>query len=282
MRFWMVVLSFFSFAVLAAPLPAIKTTCVDETKPVPWTYCKTVTEGSTNGDILYHFHGKGGNAKTWTDTDYYTIQIRKEWASRGQQPPTVVSISFGPVWLLVEKNKSPASGLFEVFTQVVMPTVEKSLPQFSGRRLLVGESMGGFNASQVALKAGEQFNRVAILCPPMVELSPFASQQDIQAFVTAYKARPELVAQMIQISQHFMPEASDWNKHSPLLLAPTNLTWRSPKLYVSCGLYDEWGFFPGAERFAEIAEQRGARVQWRPIYGGHCATDIKSLAAFLR
>jgi S-formylglutathione hydrolase FrmB len=275
-------LCFFSLSALAVTLPEARTECVDVAEPLPWKYCKTTTVGSRNPDVLYHFHGRGGNATHWTDNNYYTTLVRKEWARGRRQAPTVVSVSFGPVWLLVEKNQSPSSGLFEVFTKVVLPTVEKTLRPFSGRRLLVGESMGGFNASQVALKAGGLFAKVAILCPPMVSLTPWATQEQIDEFIAKHKAKPQLVAEMIQLSQYFMPTLADWQKASPMDLAKTNLGPRSPSLYVSCGLYDEFGFFAGSEAFAETGAKRGARVHWRPLYGGHCAVDAVSLAAFLR
>lgn len=279
MRVASFVLFVFSSAVFAAPL---KTECVNLTQPLPWSYCKTTTPGSHNRDLLYHFHGRGGSAKTWTDKDYYTELVRQEWTRRGFEPPTVVTVSFGPVWLLVEKNQSPASGLFEIFNKVVMPTVEKTLPRFSGRRLLVGESMGGFNATQIALKSGDLFAKVAILCPAIIEFSPFSSKEVIDKFITSHKAKPDLIEQLVQVARYFMPEEADWLKTSPLGLAQTNLGWRSPKLYLSCGFYDEYGFYRGTEKFASIAEAKGARVQWRPLYGGHCATDAVSVATFLK
>lgn len=282
MRLWLVVLAFVSLAVTAAPQHKVRTECVEVEKPLPWTYCKTTTLGSRNRDLLYHFHGKGLSAKTWTEEDYFTGMVRKEWARHRANPPVVVSISFGPIWLLVEKNASEASGLFEVFTQVIMPTVEKSLTRFSGRRMLVGESMGGFNATQIALKTNRLFAKVAILCPPMVPLSPFASQPEIEKYTAEVKADPELVKEVIEVSRYYMPELADWLKASPMDLARTNLSRRSPEIYLSCGLYDKFGFFPGSEKFAEMGATRGARIHWRPIYGGHCAIDAISLAAFLR
>ncbi len=283
MRFLIAFLSLFSLTVFAAaPQYKTKTDCVDVKEPIAWTYCKTETIGSRNRDLLYHFHGRGGKATFWTDKDYYTTLVRSEWARYGFHPPTVVSISFGPIWLLVEKNKSPDSGLLEVFQNVVMPTVEKSLKHFSGRRLLVGESMGGFNATQVALKTGNDFAKVAILCPPMVTLSPFSTKEEIEAYLSTHKANPQLVKEMIMLSHAFMPEEADWLKASPLELAKTKLNPRTPSLYLSCGFYDEFGFYPGSEIFAEMAVKQRARLQWRPLYGGHCAVDGISLAAFLR
>lgn len=282
MRFFLVVLSLFSLSALSAPQYKTKTDCVDVADPIPWTYCKTVTQGSRNRDLLYHFHGRGGSAKSWTEDDYYTKLVLGEWARNRVHPPTIVSISFGPIWLLVEKNTSPDSGLLEAFEKVIMPTVEKDLKNFSGRRLLVGESMGGFNATQVALKQGQYFAKVAILCPAITEISPFATQAEIEKYLSTHKANPQNVKEMILLAHAFMPTEADWLKASPLDVAKTHLGPRTPSLYLSCGFYDEFGFFPGSERFAEMAWQKHARLQWRPLYGGHCATDVISLAAFLR
>ncbi len=281
MRLWLTGFFLLSLSAYAGPLPKIKTSCVDVEQPLPWSYCITTTDGSRNRDLLYHFHGKGLNEKTWTETDYFTGMVRTEWARQRVEPPAVISISFGPIWLLVEKNTSEASGLFEVFTKVVMPTVEKSLKGFSGRRLLVGESMGGFNATQVALK-GKGFAKVAILCPPMASFSPFSPQADIDKYIATTKAKPALVKEILELSHYYLPEEADWKITSPLDLARSRLNVKSPALYVSCGLYDEYGFFTGAEAFAALGASRGARVEWRPVYGGHCATDAVSLAAFLR
>jgi hypothetical protein len=32
---------------------------------------------------------------------------------------------------------------------------------------------------------------------------------------------------------------------------------------------------------ANLAIERGVKTKWHPLYGGHCAVDIASLAAFL-
>ena len=54
-----------------------------------------------------------------------------------------------------------------------------------------------------------------------------------------------------------------------------------PALYLSNGLYDVYGNFEGTQRLADMARKRGVKTEWHPLYGGHCATDVASLAAFL-
>jgi hypothetical protein len=51
--------------------------------------------------------------------------------------------------------------------------------------------------------------------------------------------------------------------------------------YLSNGLYDAYGNFEGTQRLAVAARHHGIQTQWHPTYGGHCATDVASLAAFL-
>lgn len=50
---------------------------------------------------------------------------------------------------------------------------------------------------------------------------------------------------------------------------------------ISCGLYDKYGNFEGSQIFVDRARARGLKVQWRPLYGGHCVIDVPSVADFL-
>lgn len=284
------VLSLVVFATqLVAADPSLVKKCETFKEPLPWAYCSFKTVGSQNPDVLYHFHGKGLNENAWNDEKpgelpYYPQLIRDEWKRRGFEPPTVITISFPgypiPAWLLVEKNTSPLSGLFEVMTKVILPTIEKRLPSCCGKRMAIGESMGGFNLSQMLLKAGKGFDRVAILCPAMATVSPFATKEEILAYIDRTKANPQLVAESLGLAGAFIPTTEDWNKTSPVILAST-LSEASPEIYLSCGVRDEWGFYEGAKAFAEASAKTGASIEWRPLYGGHCAVDPISVARFL-
>lgn len=254
--------------------------CKKETKPVPFSYCVFTTEGSKNPDVLYYFHGMGLDEKSWADKVYYPTQLRKRWAEKNFDSPTVVAISFGPVWLLAEKNKSENSGLYNLVVDGLIPTIEKSFPKAPKKRLLIGESMGGFNGTQLALKTN-LFDRAALLCPPMVEISPFSSEAEVKAMIKSSGANEKLVRQTIMLAKAVMPEKEDWEKANPLTLVNTKVAKDSTKLYVSCGSHDEYGFYPGTEKFAALGQKAQPTLQWRPLYGGHCAVDVNSLADFI-
>ncbi len=264
-------------------------TCADFAAPLTGGYCVHIPTHHRSRDIVYHLHGRGGSQADWQDSFYYTQQIRTEWKKRRARLPVVISVSFGQVWLLAEKNASPYSGLFEVFTQQVMPQLENAVGGLRGRRIIFGESMGGFNTSQLALKTN-LFNKAAILCAPMSDVSPFAPVDEIKSHIeksSAYdyykKSEPDLVLnttlEIAQLVQAFMPTEADYARANPLNLVQTSRS--RTMLYIAAGFYDKYALYEGNEKFASLLTARRRHNEWRPQWGGHCAMDIPSLARFL-
>ncbi len=268
---------------------AWKTTCQAFSAPLTGGYCIHQQAGSQNPDILYHLHGKGGSETSWSDKVNYTEQLRQFWDSHGMHAPTVVSVSFGKIWVLAPKNASPVSGLFEALTMQVIPTIEKAFPT-RGRRLVLGESMGGFNTLQLYLRA-KGFNKVAALCAPMGELALDSNEDELRTFIEKSAAwayykdwNPNLVTQnvkeMVAMANGFFPTEADWKAANPLELAK-KVTRAKPPLYLAVGMYDGYAAYEGNEIFANTLRKNGARVEWRPQWGGHCSIDIPSLGIFL-
>lgn len=276
--------------------PKIIQTCHDQKTPanisgkiqkVEWQYCVYKTEGSDNNDVVYHFHGKDGNEieeKGWASKDHYSYAIRDAWEKSKFKAPVVVSMTFGEVWLLVEKNESPVSGLYEFVTQAAIPTIEQELAKTItiNKRHLIGESMGGFNASQLLLKSPQgYFTKTALICPAITTLSPFANKVEIDKYINETGALPDYVGLLIQVSQYFIPTFAAWDKTNPLSLVKKSLNEHSGSLYVSCGDKDEYGFFKGAKLFYDSAIANKMTATWVPIAGkGHCSVDAQSVADF--
>lgn len=257
--------------------------------PLPGGYCIHQPVGKSSGDVLYYFHGRGGSELQWQEEWYYTAQIRAEWNKKHAWRPTVISISFGPEWLLAEKNSSNLSGLFEFFTKSLLPMIENGIGGVKGRRLAMGESMGGFNTTQLALKT-RLFSKAAILCAPMTTVSPFSPIADIEKFIEQSAAQhywkpidptrvPNHVNSALNSLKAVFPSEKDWNTASPVVLAGTRKSRTS--FYVAAGFHDEYALYEGNEVFVEKLKASGMRVEWHPMWGGHCVMDIPSLARFL-
>jgi S-formylglutathione hydrolase FrmB len=245
-----------------------------------YRYCVYQAKQGTNGDIAYYLPGKDLDENAWNDETYYTAMLQKYWADQSVRPPTVVSVSFGPVWLLVAKNTAQYSGLLETFREQVIPTAEKKLGKFR-HRFLFGESMGGLNSLIMALKNDGLFTKVASLCPVVYNEKPSASLHDLKTLSQRTGADPKTIFGIMKLAKRFASNDSEWDAMSPVELAKSFPTGSKTKFYLSCGLYDKYGNYEGAEMVKNTLQQRGVDVMWHPLYGNHCAIDVPSLGDFL-
>ncbi len=256
-------------------------------------YCIYETAGSTNPDVIYYFHGRFGKAERWAETDFYSENLRKEWIATGKQAPKVVALSFGPVWLLAEQNTSPYSGLFEVMRDQVIPAMEQIIGGTKGQRIILGESMGGFNTLQMALKT-PLFSKAASLCAPIVNgVDPFDSEDKINEFIKksaayAYHGEAgleeiqEKVGEMIGMGIAVWKTRENWQKSDPLLVAASVDKTTAPiSFYVNAGFYDPFALYEGNIELVKTLLLKKIPVEWHPEWGGHCKIDIPSLARFL-
>lgn len=243
-------------------------------------YCVHRAAGGVNGDVLYHLHGRNLEAESWNDPTYFTAMVQAYWQSAGQLPPMVVSLSYGPVWLLAPKGQAEHSGLLDTIWPDI-DAIESGIGK-PRRRLLMGESMGGLNSLVLGLSQPERFDKVAALCPNVYLDSPFAPFSQIRAAITRTGADPRIIFGIWKLAGHYVSNDEEWRRMSPLiLLEAAALKGARPSLYLSGGLYDRYGLYEGIEHLAQRAAQRGLPTEWHPLYGGHCAIDIASLGTFL-
>jgi pimeloyl-ACP methyl ester carboxylesterase len=244
----------------------------------PLRYCVYTTAAGVNGDIVYHLHGRNLDEQVWNDDTYFTAMVQAQWQSTGALPPTVIEVSYGPSWLLTPKSRQPASGLLDDFmTRLQDIEARVGRPR---RRILMGESMGGLNVLIAGLSYPSQFAKVAALCPGVYADSPFASLGTIRAALERTGASPKIILGVWFMAKKYVADDKEWNRISPLSLVE-RVKAGYPALYLSCGLYDTYGNYEGTQRLASIAQQRGVTTEWHPMYGGHCAVDVPSLAEFL-
>lgn len=230
-------------------------------------YCYRDPGSATNNDVIYFFHGLGGSEKTWHRQCLGTKMIQDWWDMNGYRP-RIVTVSFGPQWLLVNNKKQ---ALISYFTKVVMPFVEKRMGGLrNGKRHIVGQSMGGFNAALIALKNPGMFSRVALLCPAIATIGPYDSARAIESYIERTGASRDLVAEMLQISRSIFSNEKDWEEHDPLRLLKRYSYPRKPRFYISVGMRDGYGFQEGAERFAQLAGRSSFLFNWVPVPGPHC------------
>jgi pimeloyl-ACP methyl ester carboxylesterase len=259
----------------------LTTSCRSVAGPRPWKYCVTTTEGSRSRVILYFFHGRGNNDEAWARSTDYKAGVRREWRAAGVEAPVVVTISFGGFWILVDK-KASALGRLEFFATDVVPTVEKDL-HFDGapRRLLMGESMGGFNGAQVVMNYPGLFERAVLACPAVAHLSPHADKAAISAYKSVPGVNPIKVRLMLFLARKAFKTEADWSRADPFVIGKTLLGPSTPPLLVSVGDRDQYGLYKSVGEFVALARGNGVPVEFSDLHGGHCSGDPAAIAKFL-
>lgn len=262
---------------MAPDADGLLTTCGKETAPVAWSYCVHKTPGSQNRDVLYNFHGGNGDEGDWRGPN----KVRKAWEAKGFDAPTVITVSFGPFWLLAHANGLPDSGLFEIFTDHIMPTLEsKFVSQPMGVRRLWGFSMGGWNSSVLAILKPELFKSIAMTSPAILGVSPFASKSEIQAYADKNGIDLETLQSLMDIVKINLKDQAAWERSAPMALGPKLLGSKSPNFYITTGEADEV-YGPGGREFAEMAIRAGAQVEWVKLPTDHLEFDSDAIAQFL-
>jgi len=281
-----------------ATMPPLDSKCYDvysqhDYDQHDYSFCIDQEKGSTSQDVLLYLHGAGGSEHEWVNSPYAETFYSK-W---GMKAPTVISISYGKTWLLVEKNDSDESGLYEHFTQIALPHVESMLLFHPAKIMLVGASMGGFNASQLYLKQPQLFSKVALACPALFELDSKAIYSDddsdnndddssdmdseVSKYVARTRANEDDVNFALGVYLDYFPDEDSWNAASPIDLAAKWVTPAFPPLYVSCGDADQFGFFEGSTLFTNAVTKNGASAELKIVPGPHCSFDQDGMFGFL-
>ncbi len=228
--------------------------------------------------MVYYFHGATQSETTWSvkRLDFYT-----HWESRGLDAPTVVAISLGRFWILSEKAGNAKGGLLDLFMEQMLPQLERALGNRNGRRILVGESMGGFNASQLMLKYPSYWDRVALLCPAFMTIPPYATATEVADYTRRNRASRMYVSAAIQMFRSYFADNASWLRSTPLEASPGVLSGVTPQILVACGSNDEFGFYEGAKKFSEIAQATHTDTEWHSTTGRHCSYPVKEVARFI-
>jgi pimeloyl-ACP methyl ester carboxylesterase len=246
-------------------------------------FCIHHDTDSSSKDVIFHFHGIFGHESDWEDNQR-NIDIRQRWSDKGIDQPTVISLSFGRSWLVTPQAKSSFSGLYETLHYRVLPYLEKNyLAQHYGKRILLGISMGGFNAFQLYVRNPNKYFKVALICPAMATVTPFMSSKKIEKFILKNNAEPKLVKRALGLSRKHFDNVSDWLINSPLEYLERSLPIgiSKTKVYISANTEDDYGFYSGDLALKNLLIQKNVDVSWDEVAGVHCVTNPKGVADFI-
>lgn len=241
------------------------------------TYKWCVYKDSTvrSSTVLYYFHGNAGSERSWGSADHN--QLSQKWGTGTDAPAAVITISFGSNWFLNDK-------LQKIVTDSAMPAAEAQL-NFSVRtRVLLGESMGGFNASVMAQQSRPVFDRIAIVCPAIYNINPYAHGSDVRAFINN---QPEgintsFIHKWLGKQRDYYSSGEEFNAIDPTQWTERISDRRFP-LYLQANQNDPLGVHDGALLMAKAARARKLNIQWTSLPNtGHCQQTQASMQALAR
>ena len=269
-----------------------------DNRTIGWDYSITTSEGSRSPDVMYYMHFKEGSERAWPRRIIGGVMYR-QWSrldvvKQGTwSPPPVISISFGRAWVLTSTAASPHDGLMEFFTTVVAPAMEAKVgfDPATGKRLVMGHSMGGLNTALLVLRNDPRFriDRAVMLCPGFVPLPPHLSMDRSWDCAAALRRRnlyadeESLCDKALPAFARFFPTRQAWQMEAPQLNVDRLDPASAPQLFISCTTRDPFGIYPQVAAFVEQLQARGIAHVWRPVRGRmHCIPyNVRAVARFL-
>lgn len=243
--------------------------------PLPLTFCfERPKESVTSAHVVYFFHGIRGSAEDFFG-GAYALALRALQRHLGDKAPLFVSLSLGPEGIIKGGIGAQLRGLF--------PEIERRIGVTASavRRDLVGASMGGHNAAQVAVAGAGQFHSMTLLCPAIIDFDPHDPQQ-LEAYRKRHAAYLDqnFFEYLLKVFRREFPSSAEWSANTPFGYLAQGAYDGLP-MFVSVGRSDSLGFAEGAGLFAQRMQARQGSAQWAPVWGRHCAFDVQGLIRFL-
>lgn len=265
-----------------------------DTGSCEWTYVIYKAEPVDTNRVIYFFHGAGGGVFTWLKA---YKKFRDEWGGNGLAHPVVVAVSFGPKWIFVPNDDLGEKGILEKFWQEIVPHIESQLSGQVVHRYAIGQSMGGYNALQLALDQPQFFEKMVLTSPAIFNLSLYAGDNEVYAYAKrtgtcSYLQRLKFflfgrdvqslaINKILESRRGFIPDHQAWEKSSVFRNARNKVGPNFPSLFVTCGDKDEFGLHEGAKILVDIVNENGGAAEFHLLDGKHMVRDDRSAVFFL-
>lgn len=251
-----------------------------------WTYCFYKDPASSSQDVLFYFHGRSesetGNERLWNKENFFPAAIRARWAEQGVAAPMVFAVSFGSTWVLADRDVNRMNVPFALVENEVVALAAQLSGGFRGRVQVLGDSMGGLNAAIFATRTNTPITSLALLCPLIADISPFASLVETAAFLRKNpEANAMSVSMVMGLGRTTYADKTEWENRYPLEVARKRNERYPFSFYASAGTKDQFGIFGGAAAYVSELRRMGTPVEFVSMDANHCAIEPNSLADFL-
>jgi pimeloyl-ACP methyl ester carboxylesterase len=173
----------------------------------------------------------------------------------------------------------------ELIANEVIPAMENYLfpDGFTGKRFLVGLSMGGFNALMMWLKFPDLWDKAAFIAPLIPVCDPFLAHSKLISCINndPYKKNSFYTLLSESLVKSEFKNSKNWDLHNPNAIGESLLNHNLAPALLTIGDDDEYGFFARNLDFAQLSQEKKAPLEWRPTHYEHGVFDVAPLAEFL-
>jgi len=197
--------------------------------------------------VVYLLHGGGSSFRTWSnDSD----------VARFAESGLILVMPEGNSSYYTNSTSQPQDRYEDYIVSDLVSDVESRFPAAASRanRAVIGVSMGGFGAINLALKHPDLFAFAGALSPAVdVPSRPFSAKR---------------VEQWQRFSSIFGPWGSKTrHDNDPFILAASADPARTPYLFITCG--EQEGLLPANRKFAALLSQRHFHYEFHTTPGNH-------------
>lgn len=242
-----------------------------ESIKVPVSYLINRTDSS---DLVIFCHGFLSSEAVWNQPDFFSTDKWLDVRMKLKQEPNCISISFGMSWLLHNGDRYiyPRHLTTKNFFHVLDGLIEQYGMQ-GKRKLLVGSSMGGFNAFKLFIeKLGTTyFDRALFHVPMTPEGDPYSFNFMDPNFWKMLSAPI--------IRGHFTKD--EWLEENPHNQSAMNQGPSIP-IQIQISKKDEFNLYEGGKQLANSLLSRGHQVGLIINEGKHKDLNVYAASDFLK
>lgn len=214
-------------------------------------------EGGNSKNIVYYFHGAGGDHLTWIESGR---TIRDSWIQQNILPPIVIGFSFGQTWNVTPEN-TPNDPLMRIIKEEIFDFAESQYGPFEQTEG-IGISMGGFNLLQVFLDEPEFFDKMLYISPAIADLNPYAPNIEVAEYIKksgalTFKQRlksyitgitpTDNIDLILGFWKDLVSDYDQWKDIDPFYRLDNLLIPPEIDIVVACSGNDAFGFYQGSQ-----------------------------------
>ncbi len=237
--------------------------------------CLTRDDSVAQDQLLYYFPGWREDEEAWFESSMGK-DIRRFWVERSGRTLPVITFSMGSE-TNIARDDWPSLTLAQV-----LPEIERRFGVNPSKRLVLGKSLGGWNALQLVMADQDYFQRIGLICPAVMPVHPWSSEQEIDSYRERSGVRRVVLKFVLKRMRKHYERYSNFQPFDPYLHLKNRLDASAPSFFISANREDEFGFQVGGQDLKNMLVSSGIDVKWRLHEGSHCEVDAGAVAEFLR